>query len=228
MQGQLAIFAIKRPENETKRFLKWPIKHHLENFKSFVQYLLEEVPNIVDGAIGDSEDYLVQLVSELSLKTLPAELDCHDAAALMMGNCDLSQRSYKALKKALSLKNVTIPTYDKLREYCKTLNVGEIKMLHQEGSNEKLCDPKCMGYGCSVTDTIKLIFNSELWSKMNFLTFEQQSRLKSYLSDKNKELYGCFDPNKKTILLRDTGDNFRAAMRYPTEQTSFSLMNISE
>jgi len=93
---------------------------------------LDEVPEMVYDAIDESEDYLIHLVSELKLKTLPSELDCHDAAALMMGKCDLSQRSYKTLKNVLSEKNVNIPTYDKLQSYCKALNVSfEIKFLLQ-------------------------------------------------------------------------------------------------
>ena len=34
--------------------------------------------------------------------------------------------------------------------------------------------------------------------------------------------------SNRTFILRETGDNFRAASRYPTEQTSFNIPNIKK
>ena len=45
---------------------------------------------------------------------------------------------------------------------------------------------------------------------------------------KNPTLYAQLDSSKRTIFIKDTGDNFRAASRYPTEQTSFSVLNLKE
>ena len=41
-----------------------------------------------------------------------------------------------------------------------------------------------------------------------------------------ENLYHNFDPLKRSIILRSTGDNFRAAARFPTEQTSYSILNM--
>lgn len=50
----------------------------------------------------------------------------------------------------------------------------------------------------------------------------------NFLISKDEDLYHNFDSNKKNHILRDIGDNFRAASKYPTEQTSFSVLNIEE
>ena len=47
------------------------------------------------------------------------------------------------------------------------------------------------------------------------------------LKTKNN-LYRNLDPLKKTIFLRLTGDNFRASCKMPTEQISFTIMNIKD
>lgn len=39
-------------------------------------------------------------------------------------------------------------------------------------------------------------------------------------------MYKNFLPERRTIFLRLTGDNFRAAGKFPTEQTSFALLNM--
>ena len=41
-----------------------------------------------------------------------------------------------------------------------------------------------------------------------------------------KVFMGRHDPNKRTIFLRETGDNFRGAARYPTEQTLYAILNM--
>ena len=48
------------------------------------------------------------------------------------------------------------------------------------------------------------------------------------IKQKNYSLYSSLDPKKRTIFLRETGDNFRAAGRFPTEQTSFALLNLTK
>jgi len=44
----------------------------------------------------------------------------------------------------------------------------------------------------------------------------------------NCSLYEHLDPNLKTLFIRLTGDNFRAACKFPTEQISFSFLHNSE
>ena len=65
-----------------------------------------------------------------------------------------------------------------------------------------------------------------LYSKCFFMKEDHQLKLKEYLVSKDPILYKNFNSSKRTLFLRETGDNFRAAGRYPTEQTSFSLMNL--
>ena len=36
------------------------------------------------------------------------------------------------------------------------------------------------------------------------------------------------DTAKRTLFIRETGDNFRASARFPTEQVSFSLINLED
>ena len=109
----------------------------------------------------------------------------------------------------------------------KNINVGSITKLHQF---DKDC-VHCMGYGTSLIETLmSIVTNKLLFEKMskNFLTLEQQIKLKEYLLSKNADLYQNFDPSKKAIILRDSADNFRAAAKQPTEQCSFSIMNLRE
>ena len=83
-----------------------------------------------------------------------------------MGRCELSQRSYKALKSVLSANNVKIPTYDKLMDFINKLNVGEIVPLNCGG-----CSPNCFGYGCDIANTLQDIVNTKkLFSKFVFLS----------------------------------------------------------
>ena len=42
------------------------------------------------------------------------------------------------------------------------------------------------------------------------------------------DLYGNLDANRKSLLIRMTGDNFRASRKQYTEQVSFSILNIKD
>ena len=64
--------------------------------------------------------------------------------------------------------------------------------------------------------------------KMKFLNISKSHRLFSFLKKYSPDLYGHLDSTKRTLFLRVTGDNFRAACKYTTEQMSFSVLNVEE
>ena len=80
---------------------------------------------------------------------------------------------------------------------------------------------------CTETDvgSIKIIHNS---SDNNYKCMGVETKMKETLQQivSCKKLFS--DPQRRTIFLRDTVDNFRPASRYPTEQTSFSILNIKK
>ena len=185
---------------------------------------MDESPNIIDGAIDDNENYFTHVVKQLKVSRKPMSLGCKDTAEIMMGRCELSQRSYKQLKKILFANNVKIPSYDALRNYCTSIDVGRITAIHHGTT-----DCKCMGYKSDLKETLQQIVSTEILFKcFTFLTVENQTKLADFLKSKEPNLYHNFNAEKRTIFIRDTGDNFRACGRYPTEQTSFSILNIPE
>ena len=97
--------------------------------------------------------------------------------------------------------------------FCNGMNVGEISEIH----NNDLCP--CMGYKTSIKDTLQHIVEKEdLYCHFNWMTEPQQEHLFTFLKEKDPTLYSNLHPAKKTIFLRCTGDNFRAAGKMPTEQ----------
>ena len=149
---------------------------------------------LIDSAINENEDYFLRVVKNLKLSKNPMSLGCKETAEIMMGKCDLSQRSYKSLKQILYHNNVKIPTYDQLRTYCKSIDVGDINPLHDKMDS---CD--CMGYGCDMKDTLQRIVNThELFNKFSFFSVEQQKEISVFLKSKNADLYNKFDYSKRT------------------------------
>ncbi|XP_066925516.1 uncharacterized protein [Clytia hemisphaerica] len=192
--------------------------------KSFVQHLITECPDVIESALELNEDYLCRIISKLNLKTKPKTLNEKDTAEMLIGKADISQRGYGNIRTILAAKSVNIPSYKNVKTYVNELNVGNIAPIHESESN---C--KCMGYFCTVTETLQMIAScNDLFSKMKFFSIERQNKIRKFLISKDENLYHNFDSHKKTIFLRDTGDNFRAASKYPTEQTSFSVLNIEE
>ncbi|XP_047130119.1 uncharacterized protein LOC124810022 [Hydra vulgaris] len=142
----------------------------------------------------------------------------------MMDKIEISQRSYKVLKGILKKNNINIPTYDHLRKYCLNIDVGRIQHAHNDAS----VDCECFGYSCNVKETLRRVLSTlSLYEKFEFFSIEQQQVIRDFLILKNNTLYEKFDINSKTLILHDTGDNFCAASRYPTEQTSFSIVNLT-
>ena len=80
----------------------------------------------------------------------------------------------------------------------------------------------------SLQNTIQLVVESELFHLFSFKSSEEQKKIFDVLKSKDPLLYQSLDINKRTIFLRETGDNFRGASRCPTEQISFSILNLTE
>uniref|UniRef100_A0A7M6DRA3 Uncharacterized protein n=1 Tax=Clytia hemisphaerica TaxID=252671 RepID=A0A7M6DRA3_9CNID len=184
---------------------------------------MEECPDVLDEALNES-NYAHQAKKLLKVKSLPKKLTIPEAAYLLMGKRNMTQRTYKNLKKVFNKSGVNLPNYPDLKGYCNNLDAGEILKLHRDDDN---CS--CMGYGCTVRCTLEMIFKTDyFYRRLCFLSHEQQQKLFKFLTEKDPELYSNLDESKKTVIIRDTGDNFRAAGRFPTEQTSFSLLNLPD
>jgi len=177
--------------------------------------------DIIDDALENSDKYLRHFIKTRTVSRQPISLSNAESAELLLGRCDLSQRGYKNLKAILKGNNVNIPPYDQLQKYCNDLDVGRIHSFNHGES----CG--CMGFHTSVTETLQFIIgNNKLYEQFNFLSKEKRVKCFDYLKSKDPELYSKLDSKCRTILLRSTGDNFRASARMPTEQISFSLLNL--
>ena len=78
-------------------------------------------------------------------------------------------------------------------------------------------------------DTLQRVISTEvLFQKFEFPTQEQQTKLFAHLKREDPQLYGKLDPCKRTLFLRETGDDFRAGAHQPTEQMSFSILNLTK
>lgn len=194
-------------------------------FPGYIQYLCETYPDLLDEALDESNEYLKHFISRLKVSTQPIELSHQDTAELLFGKTDLSQRGYKQLRSILLKNNVIIPSYDSIRDFCNKLDVGSIDFIHETDSNE--C--ACMGVNTTLLGTLQNIVSTEkLFSKFQFPTQEQQDKIINFLLSKNENLYQNLSSSQRTLFLRVTGDNFRAAAKFPTEQTSYSILNMPE
>ncbi|XP_066930040.1 uncharacterized protein [Clytia hemisphaerica] len=194
-----------------------------DDVKTYIEYLCETLPELMEEAIIDSTPEFVDHLAKKLRKdsSRHAFIFNKDTAELLYGKSDLSQRGYKHLRSILLRNNVHIPSYEVIRKYCKDLEVGDIKSFNHANS-----DCPCMGVHTDLIDTLQRIFSSDLYNKMNFLPEEKNEALCEFLKSKDPIMYQKFNPRNKTILLRETGDNFRGAARFPTEKTSFSLFNL--
>ena len=97
-----------------------------------------------------------------------------------------------------------------------------VKFIHND---KTACG--CMGIETEFVDILQQIVSTEkLFSSFNFPTVDVQTKVIEYLKEKNEDLYQNLDISKRTIYVRVTGDNFRAAAKFPTELTSFSIFNM--
>lgn len=197
--------------------------------KSYIQYLCQNDPDLVASAIEESElcnDILCKLT-----KPSPRIISIHDSAELLLGRTSLTQREYIAAKKVLVNGNVHLAKYEDVVKYSAELDIGSV-ILHACDYHDQNEAPEKLDCMCATTDFVdtmqRIVSNRLLFSKFDFPSVEQQDRLFKHLKSERPELYKSLDPKKRTLYLRETGDNFRAGARQPTEQMSFSLLNITE
>ena len=121
------------------------------------------------------------------------------------------------MRAILKSNNVVVPSYNEVRSYCDNLHVGTIIDIHSNNTPE--CP--CMGVKTNLRETLQLIVSTEkLFKLFHFPTETQQEKLFGFLKRKDRNLYKNMDQSRRTIFIRDTGDNFRASAKMPTEQTS--------
>lgn len=189
----------------------------------YVSYLIDEYPEMLDQSIDENFNYQKHLMKRLKMSPKPTDIGLQESAALLMSKSDISQRAYNNIKYILKTENVILPSYKVLRTYLNSLNVGTLKRGFCSCNNE------CFSCCTMVTETLQIIMKTKFWyNNMVFPTEEQQNRLFNKLKYLNNNSSQKFDPTKKNILLRLTGDNFRAAGKQQTEQISYSLMNNKE
>ena len=190
--------------------------------KSFVAYLIERYPGVVDESIEQNPSYKEHLVKLIGKKA-KVQLSVADSASILMTKSGLSQREYLSVRSSLSKQNVFLASYEHVSTHLKSLNVGEI--MHKVCN----CTVNCMSVICSFRETLALVIKNEFWfSRMNFLDEDRSKRLCEKLKTISPMLYGNLDPTRKTIFIRMTGDNFRTSRKQYTEQVSFSLLNVNE
>lgn len=190
----------------------------------YINFLCENYMDVLDDALENSESYTKHFINTMKLSTQPIELGNHETAEMLVGKCDLSQRGYKNLRQILLKNNVKIPSYDIVRKYIKNLNVGEINNIHGDDSS---CN--CMGVKTTMSETLqKIVSSPKLFSKFKFPEKEANEKIVKYLKKKDSLLYTNLKEDKRTIFIRATGDNFRASAKMPTEQTSYSILNMLE
>ena len=186
-----------------------------------MEYILKTYPEEIDEALEGSEYY--QHFMKTFKINCRKEVDVKDAAGILAGKCELSHRRYKALREVLQNSNVLLPSYDIVSTYVKGIDVGHLYPLHEKNACE------CMGYGSSLNDSLQQMVNNDLvYNKLEFLTEEKQKKLGDFLKLNDPKLYKNFNYSEKTLFLRETADNFRGSARQPTEQSSYSIMNLKD
>ena len=128
-------------------------------------------------------------------------MDERAALELLLGRVDLSQRAYNSLRDILSKANVRLPTYKKVMDFEKTLDVGIISPIHD---HENSC--LCQGYQTKFHDTLQRICGTpQLYEMFEFLPMEKQTQLFEFLKSKSSKTYGNLNSLLKTIVVRETG-----------------------
>ena len=190
-------------------------------FLGYISYVLENCSDILE----ESSDFnLHHVASRWKLSTNTVKISNEIAGEMLFGKSDLSQRGFKYLRSLLKESNVELPMYENVRKHNLALEVGEIKSIHQDKSQ---CN--CFGYYTSVAETLqKIICTESLFKLFKFVPFEKQRKMFNHLKEQDPNLYSNIDFNLRTIFIRVTSDNFRSSARMPTEQSSFSILNIEE
>lgn len=77
---------------------------------AYIQYLCDHHSEIVDDALLDDDIlYTAELVKKLQVTTQPIEVGNSQAAEILHGQCNMSQRSYKNLRMILKENKIHLP-----------------------------------------------------------------------------------------------------------------------
>ena len=98
--------------------------------------------------------------------------------------------------------------YDTASTYVKSLDVGEIRRKEHARQPPVTALGDCMCASIRTIDTLRRVFKcSNLYSKMSFLPSDKQAALFSNLKEDDGSLYAGLEETRRTIFLRQTGDN---------------------
>ena len=108
---------------------------------SFISYLIDKYPDVVDDTILKKDEYKEHL-GKIIGKARKVKLSIAESAGLLMPKAGLSQREYIQIKLTLAEQNVQLASYDEVSSYLKNLNVGSILL--------KVCNclENCMSIIC--------------------------------------------------------------------------------
>lgn len=194
--------------------------HYL--FLGYIDYVAENHGTLVVESVLANKKTSKQLDKEMPLRKISVK----DSCEMLVGKCDLSQRDYTTLTEILKRSNIKVSSYKDAKDYASELDIGKLEYLKHWESND--CEVNCMHASTSAIETLNLIASTpELFNRFEFVGTEVQDSLFRDLKSESL-IYKNLDPSKRTIFLRDTGDNFRASKNYPTEQISFNVMNFKE
>ena len=172
---------------------------------------------MLEECITDHKDFAKNLSKVIVKKDcISKDLDSLHCAEMLLGKCNLSQRAYNTLKKILDGNNIKMVTYEKARNFTNNMATAKIVLGH----GQLICkSSECMSVTCAITELLCNIFKtSKLYEMMSFPKIDKQKLFFKFLMSKDSQLYSQLDHLRRTVFLRLTGDNFRAAKQFPTEQ----------
>ena len=191
-------------------------------FLGYIDYVAENHGTLVVESVLANKKTSKQLDREMPLRKISVK----DSCEMLVGKCDLSQRDYTTLGEILKRSNIKVSRYQDAIDYAAKIDIGKIEYLKHWETNE--CEVNCMHASTSAVETLSLIASTpEIFNRFEFVGTELQESLFRELQSESP-IYKNLDSSKRTIFLRDTGDNFRASKNYPTEQISFNVMNLKE
>ena len=190
---------------------------------AFIKHLMKSHPDIVDNALDGTPTYALHLNERLKTQPVPVIVSPDDCGELLAGGHCLSERAYKNTRRILQSKNVHLATYDAAMACLKSLDVGT-PVSTGEGHHTE-CS-QCFTW--QLKDTLQRVVQvEELFSHFHFPSEQQQQNLFLQLQQRRPDVYKNLDTTRRTIFLRQTGDNYRAALkRQPTQQMSFCILNL--
>ena len=194
------------------------------DLKDFIKHLMESSQELVDAAVDSLPQAFIHLFDKLVAQPAPVVFSAQQSGELLAGAHSLSERAYINTRKILLAKNVHLSTYAEAVKHLSSLDVGKPATADD---CQQQCE-QCFSY--DLVDTLHRIGAvPELFNKLQFPTAKQQRNLLNQLQSRRPDVYADLQPAHRTIILRQTGDNYRAALkRQPTQQMSVSILNMKE